>query len=160
MLASSRAQDLHPLSGRPQCRPAVRASTACSRLVATGTKFVEGQQSMRCKLLDAVFNSMSISVGVEFYITFLPFLFWIDQVSALSPTDSAADELQQRDALSAATRAPLHSADGDRCVTAPARAFYPIINGISSAQRSHALSCLQIHRQLSQGCHVHRSSPG
>jgi hypothetical protein len=59
--------------------------------VVTGTKFVEGQQSMRCKLLDAVFNSMSISVGVEFYITFLPFLFWIDQVSARCSPDSAAD---------------------------------------------------------------------
>jgi hypothetical protein len=35
---------------------------------------------MRCKFLDVVFNAMSISVGVEFYITFLPFLFWIDQV--------------------------------------------------------------------------------
>ncbi len=58
-------------------------SVACSRLVASGTKLVQGQQSMRCKSLDVIFNAMSISVGVEFYITFLPFLFWIDQVGIL-----------------------------------------------------------------------------
>jgi hypothetical protein len=56
---------------------------ACSRLVVSGTKFVKGQQIVRCKLLDFIFNAMSVSVGVEFYITFLPFLFWIDQVGYL-----------------------------------------------------------------------------
>ena len=68
-----------------RCRPCLHrcASSLCSRLVLSGTKFVEGQQNLRCRLLDFVFNFMSISVGVEFYITFLPFLFWIDQVCAV-----------------------------------------------------------------------------
>ncbi len=35
---------------------------------------------MRCKLLDVIFNAMSLSVSVEFYIIFLSWIFWIDQV--------------------------------------------------------------------------------
>jgi hypothetical protein len=137
------------------------ASHACSRMVVSGTKFVQGQQIMRCKLLDIVFNAMSISVGVEFYITFLPFLFWIDQVCGLCSRHS--NLRHQPDALADAARTPLHSAHGHRRVTLPRTASLFDPRALLTMQSSclHASPpTIQLHRQLPQGRHVHRSSTG